>query len=67
MPPPPIPVPPVDKDKEKKEKGKVAMSANLDPLDVEFDQLWEICTEIGEDDLAKMKRYICMVALLNLC
>jgi hypothetical protein len=46
MPPPPLPGP--DKDKAKATTAATA-------LDVEFEQLWETTSDLGDDDYERMK------------
>ena len=52
MGPPPPPSTTTEKNKED-EAGLV-----VDPLDVEFDQLWEAGSDLDPDDLERMKEYV---------
>lgn len=56
MGPPPPPSTTTEKNKED-EVGLV-----VDPLDVEFDQLWEGGSDLDPDDLERMKEYVCVMS-----
>jgi hypothetical protein len=56
MGPPPLP-------KEGMDKEEMGMEA--DPLDVEFDQLWEGGSDLDPDDLERMKEYVHICLLVG--
>ncbi len=53
MMPPPPPVPPTSNDG----RGEV-VEKQSSALDLEFEQLWETTSELGEDDLERMKEWV---------
>ena len=50
------PPPPSTTTTEKKKEDEVGLV--VDPLDVEFDQLWEGGSDLDPDDLERMKEYV---------
>ena len=50
------PPPPLTTTTEKNKEDEVGLV--VDPLDVEFDQLWEGGSDLDPDDLERMKEYV---------